>query len=63
MDVPPIVSTTQTAALPWHRPSPWMKKTGRLPPGTFDQPGKYLVICTTFVHFQFAKMYAFVIVE
>jgi hypothetical protein len=33
------------------------------PPGTFDQPGKYLVICTTFVHFVFAKMYAWVIVK
>jgi len=33
------------------------------PPGTFDQPGVYLVICTTFVHFQFAKMYGWVIVK
>jgi hypothetical protein len=30
------------------------------PAGTFDTPGRYLVICTTFVHFQFAKMYAWV---
>jgi plastocyanin len=33
------------------------------PPGTFDQPGRYLVICTTFVHFAFAKMYGWVIVQ
>lgn len=33
------------------------------PPGTFAEPGTYLVICTTFVHFQFAKMYAFVVVH
>jgi plastocyanin len=33
------------------------------PPGTFDQPGVYLVICTTRVHFVFAKMYGWVIVK
>jgi hypothetical protein len=33
------------------------------PPGTFDVPGRYLVICTTLVHFQFAKMYAWVDVK
>ena len=33
------------------------------PEGTFDQPGTYLVICTTQVHFLFAKMYGWVIVK
>jgi hypothetical protein len=33
------------------------------PAGTFDQPGTYLVICTTFVHFFFAQMYGWVIVK
>jgi plastocyanin len=33
------------------------------PPGTFAQPGRYLVICTTLVHFVFANMYAWVIVH
>jgi hypothetical protein len=33
------------------------------PPGTFDQPGTYLVICTTRVHFLFAGMYGWVIVK
>ena len=33
------------------------------PPGTFDQPGRYLIICTTRVHFLFAKMYGWVIVQ
>jgi hypothetical protein len=33
------------------------------PPGTFDQPGTYLVICTTRVHFLLAKMYGWVIVK
>jgi hypothetical protein len=32
------------------------------PPGTFDEPGRYLVICTTRVHFVEAKMYGWVIV-
>jgi len=32
------------------------------PPGTFDEPGTYLVICTTRVHFVLAKMYGWVIV-
>ena len=39
------------------------EKDWTTPPGTFDQPGKYLVICTTFVHFQFAKMYSYVVVS
>jgi hypothetical protein len=33
------------------------------PPGTFAQPGTYLVICTTQVHFLLAKMYGWVIVK
>jgi hypothetical protein len=33
------------------------------PPGTFDQPGRYLVICATTVHFVEAHMYAWVIVK
>jgi hypothetical protein len=33
------------------------------PPGTFDNPGTYLVICTTRVHFVLAKMYGWVIVK
>ncbi|HET6361312.1 MAG TPA: hypothetical protein VFH11_04580 [Gemmatimonadota bacterium] len=40
----------------WPRPC-------RLLPGTFDEPGTYLVICTTFVHFTVAKMYGGVIVK
>jgi hypothetical protein len=33
------------------------------PPGTFDEPGTYLVICTTMIHFVVAKMYGWVIVK
>ena len=33
------------------------------PPGTFDQPGRYFVICTTTPHFVVAKMYGWVIVK
>jgi hypothetical protein len=33
------------------------------PPGTFDQPGVYLVICTTKVHFVNANRYGWVIVK
>ena len=29
----------------------------------FTEPGKYLVTCTTFVHFTVAKMYGWVIVK
>jgi plastocyanin len=39
------------------------EKEWTTPPGTFDQPGTYLVICTTKVHFVFAKMYGWVIVK
>ena len=33
------------------------------PPGTFDQPGRYLVICTTRPHFVEDRMYGWVIVK
>lgn len=33
------------------------------PPGTFDQPGTYLVICSVVPHFVQANMYAMVIVN
>jgi hypothetical protein len=33
------------------------------PPGTFAEPGRYLVICTTWVHFVEANMYGWVIVK
>lgn len=39
-------------------PSEWTT-----PPGTFDQPGLYLVICTTVPHFAAANMYAWVRVK
>ena len=39
------------------------EKVWTTPPGTFDEPGKYLVICTTFVHFTVANMYGWVIVK
>ena len=33
------------------------------PPGTFDAPGRYFVICTTTPHFAVARMYGWVIVK
>lgn len=33
------------------------------PPGAFDEPGTYLVICTVVPHFVLANMYAWVIVK
>lgn len=33
------------------------------PPGTFDTPGTYLVICRVMPHFVFSNMYAYVIVK
>lgn len=33
------------------------------PPGTFNTPGKYLVICQVLPHFAFARMYAYVEVK
>lgn len=32
-------------------------------PGTFTTPGKYLMICNVTPHFQFAKMYGWIIVK
>ena len=42
----------QFAALQWTTPA-----------GTFDEPGTYLVICTTVPHFVIANMYGWVIVQ
>jgi plastocyanin len=39
------------------------EKEWTTPPGTFDQPGKYLVICTTLPHFVENNMYSYVIVK
>jgi hypothetical protein len=39
------------------------EKEWTTPPGTFDEPSTYLVICTTLVHFVEAKMYGWVIVK
>ena len=39
------------------------EKEWTTPPGTFDEPGRYLVICTTLVHFVEANMYSWVIVK
>jgi hypothetical protein len=33
------------------------------PPGTFTTPGKYLMICNVNPHFQFAKMYGWIVVK
>jgi hypothetical protein len=33
------------------------------PAGTFDEPGKYLIVCTVVPHFTLAKMYAWVVVR
>jgi plastocyanin len=39
------------------------EKEWTTPEGTFDEPGKYLVICATTVHFVGANMYMWVIVK
>jgi hypothetical protein len=39
------------------------EKDWTTPPGTFDQPGRYLVICTTRPHFVEDQMYGWVIVK
>ena len=39
------------------------EKDWTTPPGTFDQPGKYLVICTSRPHFVDDHMYGWVIVR
>lgn len=60
---PPDRINDPTGRLALAPPQSLVEKEWTTPPGTFDQPGKYLVICTTFVHFQFAKMYGWVIVK
>jgi hypothetical protein len=37
--------------------------TWTTPPGTFDEPGRYLVICTSAPHFVLNRMYGWVIVQ
>ncbi|PHN06103.1 hypothetical protein [Flavilitoribacter nigricans] len=44
-------------------PLPLEPITWTTPPGTFDTPGRYLVICTTTPHFVLADMYGWVIVK
>lgn len=39
------------------------EKEWTTPPGTFDNPGRYLVICATLVHFVESNMYSYVIVK
>ena len=39
------------------------RHTWTTPPGTFDAPGRYLVICTTTPHFVLNRMYGWVIVR
>jgi hypothetical protein len=41
---------------------PLVETEWETPDGTFDEPGRYLVICTTTVHFVQSNMYAWVIV-
>ena len=38
-------------------------QTWTTPPGTFDEPGRYLVICTSAPHFVLNRMYGWVIVQ
>lgn len=38
-------------------------QTWSTPPGTFDDPGRYLVICTSAPHFVLNRMYGWVIVQ
>jgi hypothetical protein len=44
-------------------PQALVEHTWTTPPGTFDQPGRYLVICTSTPHFVLNKMYGWVIVQ
>ena len=37
--------------------------TWTTPPGTFSEPGRYLVLCNFMPHFAFARMYGWVIVK
>jgi hypothetical protein len=39
------------------------EKEWTTPPGTFNEPGRYLVICATTVHFVGANMHMWVIVK
>lgn len=41
-------------------PAPLFAGSWTTPPGTFDEPGTYLVICVIVPHFVEAKMYAYV---
>jgi plastocyanin len=43
--------------------NPGAATTWTSPPGTFDEPGTYLVICAVLPHFAGSKMYAFVKVQ
>jgi hypothetical protein len=60
---PPDRINDPTGRLALAPPQSLIEADWTTPPGTFNEPGTYLVICTTFVHFQFAKMYAFVVVR
>ena len=62
-DCPPDRINDPTNRLALGAPQTDAEADWTTPPGTFDQPGRYLVICTTFVHFTFANMYGWVIVK
>jgi len=44
-------------------PQRLFEQTWTTPPGTFSQPGRYLVICTTLPHFVGSNMWAWVTVK
>ena len=44
-------------------PQSLIEHTWTTPPGTFDAPGRYLVICTSAPHFVLNRMYGWVIVR
>jgi plastocyanin len=44
-------------------PQALVDQTWTTPPGTFDEPGRYLVICTSVPHFVLNTMYGWVIVK
>lgn len=48
--------------LAWSPPQSCAKVEWTTPPGTFDQPGRYLVVCTTVPHFR-SGMTGWVIVQ
>jgi hypothetical protein len=60
---PPDRINDPTGRLALAPPQTTVEAEWTTPPGTFDEPGVYLVICTTFVHFRFANMYGWVIVQ